>query len=446
MTRLFSFLFFLGLTASPTFGVPVKVLEDVPSTYVYPADGFLPFNIHRGTQTMLSLMVPGALFNDPRGVACALLKSDHNPKDPTGDVVVTVIGVNSGAGEIYYNVGLKDIRRFGKEGRGNKQFLHPTGTAIHPNGNVAIADTGNNRVVLLRHDGLRLQWVKTVGGPGSGKGKFYAPLGVAYDSKGNLYIADTGNNRIQVMDPKGRCHVLETPPLVAPSALAVMDDGEEWTFYQNGPYANRLAVIDRQGRRLRTLTLGGTLLAETNAEELPDLPVKLWGCAFDYYGNVVATDFAGGRLRKFDQNLHYLTSFGGPGEEDFQFLEPRGIAFNRQFGQVIVAEKKSAQYFWNGTDAINLKSNQEDKKIRIPFLLTERAFVDAEVRTSGPGGVLVDTLSKHQELEEGPRELDWTPQPSTPPGDYVLKLRLMATYSSRERVAKEINLPVTYTK
>jgi hypothetical protein len=31
-------------------------------------------------------------------------------------------------------------------------------------------------------------------------------------------------------------------------------------------------------------------------------------------------------------------------------------------------------------------------------------------------------------------------------GDYVLKMVVMATYSSRDRVAKEITLPVTYLK
>src|ERR1041384_3871395 len=97
--------FILSCGAAP-FGLAdeIKMLKEVPSTFVYPADGFLPFNIHRATPTLLSLMVSGAAFNDPRGVACALLRSDHDPHAPLNDVVITVIGVNSGAGEIYYNI------------------------------------------------------------------------------------------------------------------------------------------------------------------------------------------------------------------------------------------------------------------------------------------------------------------------------------------------------
>src|SRR5579859_1748691 len=120
----------------------IKILEDVPSTFVYPADGFFgPINIHRATQTIASLYA-GFSFDDPRGVACALLKSDHNPNQPLDDVMVTVIGVNSGAGELVYNVGLKTINLFGMTGQGDKQFMAPTGVAIDADGDVAVADTG----------------------------------------------------------------------------------------------------------------------------------------------------------------------------------------------------------------------------------------------------------------------------------------------------------------
>ena len=43
---------------------------------------------------------------------------------------------------------------------------------------------------------------------------------------------------------------------------------------------------------------------------MPDGPVSLWGCAFDYYGNVIVTDIAKGALRKFDKDLRYIVAFG----------------------------------------------------------------------------------------------------------------------------------------
>jgi DNA-binding beta-propeller fold protein YncE len=436
-------LFFLA-AALPLLASGIQILRGVPSTYMYPSDGFLPFNVHRGTATLLSLMLPGVSFEDPRGVACALLKTDHDPSAPQNDVVVTVIGVNSGAGEILYNIGLRDLRRFGSTGKGEKQFSAPTGAAVDSDGDVAIADTGNNRVALLKHDGLRMTWVRAEGQKGLRPGEFLGPMGVAYDSKDNLYIADTGNDRVQVRDFRGNYKVLRIPGLVHPSALAVIDSGASWTFFRQGDYADRLAVIDRGGKRLQTFSLEGKWLASIESDQLPDPWSQLWGCAFDYYGNVVATDFGSSCLRKFDKDLHYMVSFGSPGTDDYQFTQPRGIAIQNQFGQVLVSEKNSVQYFWVGADAVNLKAEPEAGKIRFPFFLTERAYVTAEI--TSPGGTVVKSLSENQDLDEGAQELDWIPDSTVRPESYQLRMRIMATYSSRDREAKEITLPVDYSK
>ncbi len=107
------------------------ILPMFASTYMFPANGFMPFNVHRGTQTLLSLMLPGTLFDDPQGMACALLDKTRDPKAPLDDVVVTVIGVNSGDDSIFYNVGLKDLKKFGSPGAGAGQFRKSHGSG-HP--------------------------------------------------------------------------------------------------------------------------------------------------------------------------------------------------------------------------------------------------------------------------------------------------------------------------
>jgi hypothetical protein len=70
--------------------------------------------------------------------------------------------------------------------------------------------------------------------------------------------------------------------------------------------------------------------------------------------------------------------------------------------------------------------------------------VTADIKTDG--GNVIKSLANNQDLEQGAQELDWVPEGSVNKGDYVLKMRVMATYSSRDRIAKEITLPVNYLK
>jgi hypothetical protein len=422
----------------------VQILREIPTTYVYPMDGHIPFNIHRGTPTLLSLMLPGSSFNDPQGVACALLKSTDNPKDPLDDVEITVLGLNSGAGEIFYNVGLRTLKKLGTEGKGLNQFQNPMGVALHPSGEAAVADTGNNRVVILKHDGYRLAWVKAYGKRGSKAGEFIAPQGVAYDSRQNLYVTDGGNNRIQVRDPQGAWHILPIQGLEGPTGIAVIDHGDPWSFYTNGVYADRMAVIDRKGTRISSFSLDGAALSSTTAEQAGDPPFALKSCAFDYYGHVVAADESKGALRKFDRDLKPLAVYGEFGDGDFHFRAPRGVCISKQLGQMVISEETSVQYMWVGADALNLRAENGGGAVTFHFYLTEPAYLTADVR--GAGDVRAARIAENIQMDERDRALVWTPAPGTALGAYRLELSVMATYSSRERLAKVENLPFNYTK
>jgi hypothetical protein len=81
-------------------------------------------------------------------------------------------------------------------------------------------------------------------------------------------------------------------------------------------------------------------------------------------------------ILKYDHDLNLLDVFGSFGDGSKQFVEPRGIAIWKRFGQTFVAEKHGAQYYWVGTDctAKNLRKIR-DNNYTLSLTLTEYSFV-----------------------------------------------------------------------
>jgi len=79
-------------------------------------------------------------------------------------------------------------------------FGRPTDVAWDPQGNIFISDGYvNHRVVKFDKNG---RFVKQVGSQNAGAepSQFSTPHGIAVDANGNVYVADRGNNRMQVFD------------------------------------------------------------------------------------------------------------------------------------------------------------------------------------------------------------------------------------------------------
>ena len=94
--------------------------------------------------------------------------------------------------------------------RSQARLFNPADVAIHPNGDLYIADTYNHRIRKVDKSGI----ITTVAGSGrftnvsddandnipAVSAELNHPSGIAFDAAGNLYIADTDHDRIRRVD------------------------------------------------------------------------------------------------------------------------------------------------------------------------------------------------------------------------------------------------------
>ncbi|XP_066269232.1 tripartite motif-containing protein 3-like [Branchiostoma lanceolatum] len=134
-------------------------------------------------------------------------------------------------------------------------------------GPIQAAYTSSNEVVRVtgHHHGNQrdeehgFQRLWTVGGQGSGTGQFKGSLGIAVSEEGEIFVADKGNQRLQVFTLQGT-FVRQFPTIVPdkqdmePMDVAMDGNGNLWVVGETA--TGHFAVqYDKQGRALRKIEL-----------------------------------------------------------------------------------------------------------------------------------------------------------------------------------------------
>ena len=101
-------------------------------------------------------------------------------------------------------------------------------------GNIYVADgasrtVGNARIAKFDKDG---HFIKSWGSRGSEPGQFNGIRGIVIDAQGNLYVADAGNQRIQVFDGDGNPKA-QIASIGVPSALCITPGPHQYLYSSN---------------------------------------------------------------------------------------------------------------------------------------------------------------------------------------------------------------------
>lgn len=434
------------------------------TTYVYP-----PFKhtwgVVRATPAKLYMLLGNRVrFSNPLGLACVRLESWENPNITADDDEVTVYGINSGQNLIIYNKSMYELGVYGDREPNEARLNKPWGVAANNQGDVYVSDEGNHRIVQLKNPKADLQYVRSIGRKGDNVGEFIHPRGLALDNSGNLYVCDYSNNRIQVFNKKGE-YLSSIYNLYAPVGIAVIDKNETWSYVYGQEREEFIIVLDSSESRINKFTLNGKLLHRVHASELGFTKVQWEFVAIDYYSQIHVTDRVNHCIWKFDRNLNLLAQFGKYGMNDGEFIEPRGITLYRRFGQIFVAEKEGAQYYWVGTDILNpsWQWNNHIRQLKVHGFLTEPSIVEITILDNRQKEL---AIVAYRRFDTGKFEVDWdgmirknvsfgiTDAQSaavekgelmTPirNGSYTLRIQAKATYSSNKDFLKTVMLPIT---
>ena len=212
----------------------------------------------------------------------------------------------------------------------NAQLNAPQGLAVDSAGNLYIADSGNNRVRLVSNGIVTTfagngnssptadPFTFNDGGPAT-NGLLHQPMGVAVDSNGNVYIADTGDNIIRKVTTDGNIATIAgigypsfsgdaaaavNAELQSPQDVAVDSSGN---VYIADTYYSHIRKITSDGNINSIVgngTIGSTGDGGVATKAGMIAPISM---AVDSAGNIYIVENGGHRIRQVDSKGNIST-------------------------------------------------------------------------------------------------------------------------------------------
>lgn len=288
-----------------------------------------------------------AEIKDPRGIA---FDSDGNLYiADSGGNRVRKVDKDTGVITTVAGTGAQGFGGDGYEAT-SAQLAYPTGIAFDAQDNLYISDNGNNRVRRVDADdgiittfagnGVYVDYDLDVGdGLPAPSAELSSPRGLAFDADGNLYIAESGNNRIRRVDTLGVISTFAGTGIWGQGGYA--GDGDLATLaklnfpmdvafdaagnlYIADSNNNRIRMVDKTTRNISTVAGQGYFGWSPDGTLAVDAYVgNPTGLAFDAGGNLFISDFGISRVLRIDTAGKLSTVAGNGG---FGYSGDGGVA------------------------------------------------------------------------------------------------------------------------
>ncbi len=189
------------------------------------------------------------------------------------------------------------------------------------NGFLYVLDTSYGRVHILDKD---LNHIKVIGELGYVDGKLQYPSDLDVDENGNIYVADFFNNYVVKFSNGGEVLLqigeegTEEGKFNGPSGIAVSKSG---LIYVSDQLNSRIQVFDKDGKFVRSI----------KSSDLPNPE----GLTFDEEDNLWVVEAKNCKIFKLDKDGNIISSFGGKGGEDNQFVYPFDVEVKGDFVYVV---------------------------------------------------------------------------------------------------------------
>jgi sugar lactone lactonase YvrE len=259
-----------------------------------------------------------AQFDGPRGI-CIDPQGNLFVSDHYGQKIRKVTLAADGIGTVTTFAG--SVRGLAEGAGAVALFWNPQGLCSDAQGNIYVADQGNDRIRKITPGGMVSTFAgSTIGyqDGAAGSAKFYAPEDITIDAQGNFYVADANNYKVRKITPSGQVSTL------AGSNWGYLDgNGTAAQFYTpRSIYCDANSMIyvaDYFNYKIRKITPTGTVttIAGTTTGYLDgpiataklDGPRAMW---VDAQENIYLVDDRSNTLRKITKAGMVITIAGKP--------------------------------------------------------------------------------------------------------------------------------------